>query len=211
MKKKVVAFKNDDQLESSDSQCDCTCDGKECHDCECECKKCLEHQTELEAVKLELAKAEAKSLDLESKLIKVLAYYSNLERDIARRSDYTLDQLKTAVAKELISIIDDVNYALLAKENLEMSESVKTWMDGLVATLKKMETALLNLNVKSMNTKEGDTFDSSIHEAVSVIQQGKDGTIAAVVQQGFVIGEDNKLVRPARVVVCKAPASDSCH
>jgi len=180
-KKKVVAFKNE--------ECDCT-------SCSCDDGQVAELIEKLRV-------AEEKNIEFESKLIKVLADYSNLEKDIIRRSDFTLDQLKIEVAKELVAIIDDVNFAIEARQKLQMDEAVKSWVDGLLATMNKMSKALEKLDVRSMESNEGEQFDSSMHEAVGVVNEGKAGTIAKVVQQGFVIGEDNKVVRPTRVIVVK--------
>ena len=96
-----------------------------------------------------------------------------------------------------------MNFAIDSKGTLNVDDATKSWIDGLLATLSKMSNALGKLDVKSLESNEGDQFDSDIHEAVGVVTEGTPGTIAKVVQQGFVIGEDNKIVRPTRVIVVK--------
>lgn len=187
MKKKVVAFKDEEQKEEVES-------------CNCEetAKKITELENQLEVVKNAYA-------DIESKMMKALADYANLERDMVKRNDIALGQLKVGVAREIITIIDDVNYAIKAKEALNINEEVQTWIDGLLATLNKLNKSLEVLGITSMECNVGEIFNSSLHEAVGVVYEGAPGTIAQVVQQGFVIGEERNVVRPARVIVCKEP------
>jgi molecular chaperone GrpE len=200
-----VAFTNEiDEKCHCDESGTCTCDGCKCDENGmCICGECSCGDQKMSEFEGKIKVAEEKTVEMESKLVKVLADYANLEKDIIKRSDFTLDQLKIEVAKELISIIDDVNFAMASREKLHTDDATKSWIDGLLTTLNKMSKALEKLDVKSLESKEGDRFNSDIHEAVGVINEGTPGTVAKVVQQGFVIGENNKIVRPARVIVAK--------
>jgi molecular chaperone GrpE len=49
--------------------------------------------------------------------------------------------------------------------------------------------------------KKGEKFDSEIHEAVTVVNDGKKDHIFDILQPGYKL--DGVLIRPARVVVSK--------
>lgn len=144
---------------------------------------------------------EDEKLVVENQLKKALADYANLQRDMEKRMEIVMSQLKAKTALEVINVIDDVNYALQAKENIEMTDQVKSWIDGLVATLMNLKKSLDALGVKAMECKKGDQFDSSRHMVISTVPMGENDTLVDVVQDGYVLEGTGLIVRPARVVV----------
>lgn len=149
---------------------------------------------------------ESSKMTLDGQLRKALADYANLQRDMDKRNEIALSQLKAKAALEIISVIDDVNFALQAKENLstEISDHVKSWIEGLVATLNNLKKALDVLGVRPMGCKKGDKYNSAIHMALSIVPTGDPDTLVEIVQDGYVLGgEDGMIVRPARVIVAK--------
>jgi molecular chaperone GrpE len=150
------------------------------------------------------AELEAKNVDLDSKLRRVLADYANLQMDNQKRLDITMNQLKAKTAREIIAVLDDVNFAMQAKEKMQIDEKVKVWVDGLLSTLAKLNKSLEVLGVVPMELKSGDVFDSARHEALGVVYEGEPETIQTVVQVGYIMAGTDIVVRPARVIVCKA-------
>lgn len=182
---------------------------EKCEPQDCKCRNAFAAKVaELEANMTEMAtlidKTEDEKAIITEQLKKVLADYTNLERDMGKRMAIAMSQLKAKTALEVINVMDDVNYALQSKESIEMTEQVKAWVNGLVATLANLQKSLDVLGVKPMGCQSGDVFDSDRQMAISIVKEGQPNTIAQVVQDGYVLaGEDGVIVRPARVIVSK--------
>lgn len=136
---------------------------------------------------------------IENQLKKALADYINLEKDIDRRVELRVIQQKAQVAREMMDILDSLHLAIKSKETLEITDAVKSWIDGVTATLGQIENSLENIGVCKIDLKVGDEFDSSLHEAVGVVAGGKKNTVSEIVGPGYVIGA--YVVRPARVII----------
>ncbi len=170
--------------------------------CRAELEEIIKEKEEtIKKLALTIDTVEDEKLVIEEKLKKALADYHNLEMNNERRLEIRLSQLKKNVATSLVSVVDDIYYGLRAKENLKLDDNVKSWLDGLSASLSKLSGVLNELDIKQIDVKEGDTFDLNIHEAISIANKGKKDTIAEVIQPGYMIGE--LVLKPARVVVNK--------
>ena len=135
---------------------------------------------------------------LTEQLKKALADYQNLQNNNAYRVGLMLDQVKKKVALKLIELADDISYAFANLDKSKFPDSAKSWLDGLVQTLEKIDLVLKELGVEVKECKVGDKFDSSLHEAIGVVPGGDKGKIANVVQQCFILNDN--VIRPARVL-----------
>jgi molecular chaperone GrpE len=176
-------------------------------ECDCENCNCRNHDsneaTEESFDNKLISELEAKNIDLDNKLRRVLADYANLQRDNEKRLEITMNQLKARTAGEIIAVLDDVNFAMQAKEKMQIDEKTDQWINGLVSTLNKLNKSLDVLGVTAMSVMVGDNFDSGKHEALGVVYEGEPETIQTVVQDGYVMASTEIIVRPARVIVSK--------
>jgi molecular chaperone GrpE len=72
-----------------------------------------------------------------------------------------------------------------------------------------LQDALDQVGVETIDP-EGEPFDPTRHEAMSLLpsDRAEPGSVVEVIQKGYAI--EDRLLRPARVVVAKAPdAEDS--
>lgn len=145
---------------------------------------------------------EDEKLEIQNKMVKALADYQNLERSIANRVESRLGQMKRNVASSLIEIVDDLKFGNEAAQKLNLQPEAALWLEGLLGTLKKMEKALGELGIVLIEVNIGDQFDSSIHEAISIVEGEVDNKIAQVIQFGYKMGDFT--IRPARVIVSKS-------
>lgn len=164
-------------------------------------KKINELESRIQELALTIDKVEDEKLEVENQLKKALSDYQNLERSIDKRLELRLLQLKKDVAQTLMVIMDDIQFALKSTKSIEMDEQTKSWVEGVSGTLRKMEKVLGELNIEMMNVQPGDTFNSDLHEALAVTDQGEEDTIVEVIQPGYEM--DGVVIRHARVVVCK--------
>jgi molecular chaperone GrpE len=103
---------------------------------------------------------------------------------------------------KLLPILDDFDRAFSM-----MPESLKddAWFSGIKLIQRKIQSILETENVKPMEAEPGDTFDPKFHQAVlhQETEDFEDGQIMTVVEKGYVLGK--RVLRPAMVVVAKAP------
>ena len=157
---------------------------------------------------------EDEKAEIEGKLKRALADYINLEVNMNKRMDIMFLQWKSKMALQVISVLDDVKFALEARKNIDLEDvgKVESWMDGVLGVSDGLDKALETLDVQSLNVKVGDKFDSAIHEAVGMVQNkveagkskktgNKVVRVVEVVQQGYAIKE--RVVRSARVICSK--------
>ncbi len=135
--------------------------------------------------------------ELEVQLKQALSDYQVLKRDMEKRLQFEGDMLRADVLRSILGIADDMDIALTHKD----SDDIKSWRDGLVMILQKIQETISQTGAQVIPVQINDSFDPSAHEAVGIVNEGKDGTIAQVVQNGYVLGE--KVIRPARVIVRK--------
>jgi molecular chaperone GrpE len=132
---------------------------------------------------------------LENKLKKALADYQNLKKEMERRLDFERNMIRKELIREVISLADDIDIAI------DHVEDEKGWREGITRILEKFRKTLDDMGAELIETKQGDKFDASVHEAVGVTHKGEPGTIATVVQNGYRLGD--VVIRPVRVIVNK--------
>lgn len=162
-------------------------------------KKIEKLESDLKELALTIDKVEDEKLEITNQLKKALADYSNLERDIEKRVETRGLQIKLQIAQTLINVLDDISLAIDNSKDLQATEEVGRWMEGVKATLLDVEKALVAFNISRVEVKKGDLFDSSQHEALGTVQEGEAGTIYDIVQPGYRLND--VIVRPARVIV----------
>jgi molecular chaperone GrpE len=152
-----------------------------------------------------VAVLEAEKADLKDKLLRSLAEMENLrrrtEKDLADARAYGV----TRFARDMLDVGDNLRRALesVPAEVRETAEGpFKAFMEGVDLTerdfLKKMESH----GVRKI-APEGQKFDPHQHQAMFEVpdESKPTGTVIAVVQAGYTIGE--RVLRPAMVGVSK--------
>jgi molecular chaperone GrpE len=140
-------------------------------------------------------------------LLRTLADMENLrkrtEREVADARQYGV----TAFARDVLQVSDNMHRALdaIGVELAETTDSnVRSLIEGIELTERELAKVLEKHGVK-MFTPQGEKFDPNFHQAMYEVADGSaaPGTVAQVIQAGFMIGE--RVLRPALVAVAKAP------
>ena len=143
--------------------------------------------------------------DNKDKLLRSLAEMENMrrrtERQVADARDYGI----TAFARDVLAVADNMSRALTAldKELREKAEpGVKALLDGVELTERELLKVLDKNGVKRFDPT-GEKFDPNLHQAMYEVPDPSrpNGTVAQVVQAGYMIGE--RVLRPALVGVTK--------
>lgn len=149
--------------------------------------------TEEEKLKEDLGKEK-------DKFLRLFAEFENYKR---RTSKERLDLFKTAnqeVMTAMLPVLDDFERALKEMKKSGQKDLVK----GVELIHNKLRETLNSKGLEAMKVKEGDTFDSELHEAITQVPAPKDklkGKIVDVVETGYKLGE--RIIRYPKVVTGK--------
>ena len=151
--------------------------------------------TELEEVKSD----EDIIKDLEDQVLRAKAEVQNVRRIAAQEVTKARLFGVEALAKEFLSVSDNLERAVISCED---SEEINVIKEGLELTLKSLESSLSSAGIKAIEFND-KSFDPERHEAISVIEDDtlEQNTIIDVVQKGYTIMD--RILRPAKVVVSK--------
>ena len=148
----------------------------------------------------ELAEARAKADENWNSYLRAVAESDNLrkraQRDVEAASRYAIERF----AAELLDVRDSLELGVAAGPAADSARL----QEGMEATLRLLNRAFEKSGMAVVDPV-GQPFNPEFHEAM-VTQPTADhppGTVVAVVQKGYVL--NGRLLRPARVVIARAP------
>jgi molecular chaperone GrpE len=151
-----------------------------------------------------LAAAEAKASENWNSYLRAVAelenYRKRMDRELENARKYAIERF----AQELVSVADSLEAGI----NAGTANSGSALLEGSTATLKQLLRAFDKAGIKLIDP-QGQPFDPAWHEAM-VAQESRDApanTVLSVIQKGYSL--NGRLLRPARVIVSKAPGGDA--
>ena len=156
---------------------------------------------ELERLQLALAEAEERAKSHWEQYLRAVADLDNVrkraQRDIEAANRYGLEKF----AAELLPVRDSLE---LAVQNAEKATDIRSLKQGQEATLQLLAKALEKIGIVTINPV-GEPFDPARHEAMMAqpSNTAEPNSVLQVVQPGYEL--NGRLLRPARVIVSKAP------
>jgi len=153
-----------------------------------------------------LEKAEVQAKDGQDKALRAHAEMENIrrrsERELENAHKYGMEKFAT----ELLPVVDSLELALIAASAEDAD--IEKLREGTELTVKMLVSAFEKFGINPVHPID-ETFDPDFHQAMTMIEHPeKDpNTVIDVMQKGYTIKE--RLIRPAMVVVSKAPAADS--
>jgi molecular chaperone GrpE len=142
--------------------------------------------------------------ELNNKLLRFAAEFENFKKRVAQEKSQAASYIKDSIFRDLLNFIDNFERGLsLYKEK----ESSTDFYKGMKAVFKECDTFLVKNNIKKIDSKIGDIFDPSIHEAIEVKESeefAKD-QIVSIIQSGYL--NNDKLLRPVMVSVSSGSES----
>ena len=122
------------------------------------------------------------------------------EKEVSNARKFGVEKM----INEILPVKDSMELGLKAAVDLDIEdEAVHKIREGMELTLKMMNDALGKIGISEIAPEEGDTYSAEFHQAMSMQEiPGKESnTIVAVMQKGYLLNE--RLVRPAMVMVAK--------
>lgn len=157
----------------------------------------LEPLSELDALKAQLAEAEQKAAESWDKSLRATAELENVrrrvERDAATLRKYALEN----VLAELIQVNDSLDLGL---------KSAGPETQGLELIRKQLWAVLERYGVSAIDPA-GEPFNPELHQAVTMQEttEAPANQVLNVMQKGYRLHD--RLLRPAMVVVARAPSA----
>jgi molecular chaperone GrpE len=149
--------------------------------------------------------------------IKAEEYLADLQRTQADFDNYKKRQQESQkelggylIEKLILDIVPVLDNFRSATMHVPPEQKDSPWVVGIQYIEKQLEDVVKSNGVEVIETKEGDTFDPTIHEAVESKQKSesdseeqaaeeKPHSVVKVLQKGFRLG--GKVIRPAKVTV----------
>ena len=154
-----------------------------------------------------LEDARSKADEHWNQLLRLQAELDNLrkraERDVAQAHKFGLEKF----AGELLPVKDSLEMGIAAASEGDHIDAAKL-KEGSELTLKLLGDVLEKFGIREIDPL-GDKFNPEFYEAMST-QEREDvepNTVVTVVQKGYLLND--RLLRPAMVIVAKAPAGSA--
>lgn len=165
-----------------------------------------EEQERINELELALAAAQATVADQKDSVIRAKAEVDNVRRrsaqDVEKARKFALEKF----AGELLPVVDNLERAIESADKED--ESQKAMLEGVELTLQSFLSTLEKFDVKAVNPQD-QPFNPEFHQAMSMqeVPGVAPNTVIAVMQKGYEL--NGRLIRPAMVMVSKAPAVDT--
>ena len=133
---------------------------------------------------------------------KYLRLFSEFDNHKKRTSKEKLEFLKTAnedLMSALLPVLDDFERA---QKSISETTQVETIVEGINLIYNKLLKTLENKGLKPMDTSEGKTFDTELHEAITQFAAPKEdlkGKVIDTAEKGYFLND--RVVRFAKVII----------
>lgn len=159
---------------------------------------------DLAALQARLADAETRALAARDAQMRTLADMDNLRKRTDREVQQARQYGSEKLLGELLGVADSLDLGLAAASKPDAQ--VATIVEGMQLTRRQLVSTLEKHGVKLVDPA-GEPFNPDLHEAVTMVESAQvpPNHVVTVMQKGYRLHD--RLLRPAMVVVGKAPAA----
>jgi molecular chaperone GrpE len=155
----------------------------------------------------ELQAQAAKADEYRDQLLRTAADLENYKKRAAREKQEAIKFANEALLGKLIPVLDNFDMALAAVSSAQgaaTQDATDSLQQGVSMIQQQLKQALADAGLEEINAA-GQPFDPNYHEAVSQQESAEvpEGHVLQQLRKGFKLRE--RLLRPATVVVAKAP------
>jgi len=161
---------------------------------------------ELDSMQDEIERLNAEVEEWKSKSLRALADFQNYQRRALENEKEARRQGAISVISQLMPVLD--NFDLALKQDPD-AVSAQQMFQGVSMIRGQLLQSLGSIGLHIINPKPGEDFDPHRHEAVAHIPwpDVQPGTTAQSFQVGYTLGD--RVLRPAKVAVARAPEHDA--
>ncbi len=156
-----------------------------------------------DSLEQQLEQAVAEAAEHLDNFLRAKAESENIRRrsaeDVIKARKFAVEQLAT----ELLTVRDSLELASQASVDDASSPAVAQMHEGVNLTLKQLDNAFEKAAITAVDPA-GEKFNPDLHHAISMTETDEvaPNTVVSVMQKGYLLND--RLLRPAMVVVAKA-------
>ena len=157
-------------------------------------------EEQFQQIKAQAAKAD----EYWNQLLRTAADLDNYKKRAAREKQEAIKHANESLLGKLIPVLDNFEMALAAASSTN-AESADSLQQGVSMIQQQLKQALADASLEEINAT-GQPFDPNYHEAVSQQESTEvpEGHVLQQLRKGYKLRE--RLLRPATVIVAKAPS-----
>lgn len=157
---------------------------------------------QVEELQQQLARSEERAKSYWEQYLRAVADLENLRKRAQRDVESATRAGLERFAQELLPVLDSLSLAVASGGSADAASLAQ----GQEATLRLLQKAFETFGVRAIDP-QGEPFDPQRHEAVLAQESAsaEPDSVLRVIQTGYEI--DGRLLRPARVIVSKAPGA----
>jgi len=164
-----------------------------------------EQPAEVAELREQLANKDKEIAELKDRYLRALADTDNIRKRMRQQSEDAIRLQRENLLRDLLPITDNLERAVEAARG---GGNGKPIVEGVEMVLRSL-LDFLRRNGVSPRESVGRPFDPQFHEAVDHVESGEHppNTVISEFHRGYQVGE--RVLRPARVAVAKAPSDAS--
>ena len=170
----------------------------------------LESAEELSPDEDPLALLEGEIAALKDQLLRAMAETENVRNRARREREESVKYAAVPLIKDLLAVADNLQRALtsVGPDAARENEQLQSLLTGVELTEKELRSVFERHKIETIDPM-GEQLDPHFHEAMFEIPDPAKpaGTVVQVIQVGYRLHD--RLLRPARVTIAKAPAEAS--
>ena len=153
----------------------------------------------------ELKERAAKADDRWEQLLRTTADFENFKKRATREKQEAIKFANEGLLQKLVTVLDNFDMAIAAAQN-DSSAANQSLQTGIQMIYQQLKNVLVEAGLEEIDAS-GKAFDPNLHEAVSQQETSNapEGQVIQQLRKGYKLRD--RLLRPASVVVAKAPAA----
>lgn len=154
---------------------------------------------EIETLSRQLGDAERTIAELKDVMLRERADIENQRRRLQRELEQSRRFANEGLLRDLLTVCDNLEHGLAVD-----TDNAMALREGMQLTLKSLNKVVADHGLKVIDPA-GQPFDPELHQAMSMVPSADHApdTVVTVMQKGYVLND--RLLRPALVMVAKAP------
>ena len=158
-------------------------------------------EAQIDQLRIELVQALEETKTHQEQYMRTLADMENLRKRTQRDKEELAKFANESILREILSVIDNLERAV---EHAEQAENDAGLLEGVQMTLTQFNQVLSRFGVEPVKSV-GQPFDPAFHQAMGQMESEEYpvNTVVQQVQKGYQL--NNRLLRPAFVMLAKAP------
>ena len=167
-------------------------------------KEAQREPIEVSITDIELEELKQEASEYKDKYLRLLAETENARKRMRKELEDHGQYSVCKIVNDILPPMDNLENALGYAD--KMSDEVKNWALGFQMILEQFKEALNSHGITALDSY-GKEFDPHLHDAIEMLEtdEHEAGTVVEEISKGYIMG--SRTVRPARVVVAKAPSS----